>query len=103
MPTPTPTTADTQLLGDLGRTMVLLVDDQALVAEAVRRMLAGEAGIDYHYCADPSAAVQLAAQIRPTVILQDLVMPNVNGLTLVQRYRVTPEHGEIPVIVLSPQ
>ena len=81
--------------------MVLLVDDQALVAEAVRRMLAGESGIDFHYCADASAALQLAVRIRPTVILQDLVMPEVNGLTLVQRYRATVETRDIPIIVLS--
>src|SRR5438876_10855516 len=71
MPTPIPIKSDTERLS-AERTMVLLVDDQALVAEAVRRMLAAEAGIDFHYCADPSAAVELATQIRPTVILQDL-------------------------------
>src|SRR5437867_12606022 len=101
MQTPTPSPADTQLLGELGRIIVLLVDDQALVAEAVRRMLAEESGIDFHYCADASAALQLAVRIRPTVILQDLVMPEVNGLTLVQRYRATVETRDIPIIVLS--
>src|SRR5213592_2359408 len=101
MQTPTPMTGDTQLLGDLGRTMVLLVDDQALVAEAVRRLLVGESGIDFHYCGDASAALQLAVRLRPTVILQDLVMPEVNGLTLVERYRATVETRDIPIIVLS--
>ena len=32
--------------------MVLLVDDQAMVCEAVRRALAYQADIDFHYCAD---------------------------------------------------
>jgi len=45
--------------------------------------------------------LQLAVRIRPTVILQDLVMPEVNGLTLVQRYRATVETRDIPIIVLS--
>ena len=83
------------------RTMVLLVDDQAMVAEAVRRMLANDPEIDFHYCADPGAALRLAAQLKPTVILQDLVMPEVNGLTLVQNYRATAETKDIPIIVLS--
>ena len=30
--------------------MVLLVDDQTIVAEAVRRALVDEDGIDFHYC-----------------------------------------------------
>ena len=81
--------------------MVMLVDDQALVAEAVRRILASEPTVDFHYCSDPAAAVGVAIQIRPTVILQDLIMPGTSGLALVQRYRATPETKDIPIVVLS--
>ena len=59
---------------------VLLVDDQAIVAEAVRRSLVESADLDFHYCQDPHKALALAEQIHPTVILQDLVMPGVDGL-----------------------
>ncbi|MCW3480124.1 PleD family two-component system response regulator [Neisseriaceae bacterium JH1-16] len=81
--------------------MVLLVDDQVMVGEAVRRMLANEPGIDYHYCATPDDALRVAKSTRPTVILQDLVMPGVDGLTLVQQYRADPATRDTPVIVLS--
>jgi two-component system, chemotaxis family, response regulator WspR len=81
--------------------MVLLVDDQPMVGEAVRRALASDPGIHMHYCSDPDAAVALAEQISPTVILQDLVMPNVDGLSLVRQYRANPATKGIPIIVLS--
>ncbi len=81
--------------------MVLLVDDQAMVCEAIRRALASEADIDFHYCADAREALTLATQIRPTVILQDLVMPGIDGLTLVNQFRANPATREIPIIVLS--
>jgi len=81
--------------------MVLLVDDQAIVAEAVRRSLSGHPDIDFHYCSDPAQAQLVAAQIKPTVILQDLVMPGVDGLELVARFRADPSTAEIPIIVLS--
>jgi phosphoserine phosphatase RsbU/P len=80
---------------------VLLVDDQPIVAEAVKRMLAGETDMDFHYCADPSRAVSEALQFSPTVILQDLMMPDIDGLTLVQWYRAHPKLRDIPLIVLS--
>ena len=32
---------------------VLLIDDQPMIGEAVRRMLAGEPDIVFHYCATP--------------------------------------------------
>src|SRR5450631_2469736 len=81
--------------------MVLLVDDQAMVAEAMRRLLAGQPDIAFHYCADPTRAIALAEMIKPTVILQDLIMPDVDGLTLVKRYRANPVTRDIPIIMLS--
>jgi two-component system chemotaxis family response regulator WspR len=86
---------------DENSAMVLLVDDQALIAEAVRRGLAHEENIDFHYCSDPHQAVSQAILIKPTVILQDLVMPGLDGLTLVREYRNNPQTRDIPIIVLS--
>ena len=37
--------------------VVLLVDDQAIIGEAVRRMLAPQADIRFHYCQDPKQAL----------------------------------------------
>src|SRR6267378_2887314 len=81
--------------------MVLLVDDQAMVCEAVRRALANHSDIDFHYCADARQAIGVANQIKPTVILQDLVMPGIDGLTLVSQLRSNPATKDIPIIVLS--
>lgn len=81
--------------------MVLLVDDQVMIGEAIRRVLAKLPDMDFHYCSDPAEAIAIAKRIKPTVILQDLVMPGVDGLTLVRQYRANPATKDIPVIVLS--
>lgn len=81
--------------------MVLLVDDQVMVCEAVRRALANERDIDFHYCTDPLEALKLAEHVKPTVILQDLVMPGIDGLDLVRQYREKLLTRAVPVIVLS--
>ena len=83
------------------RVKVLLIDDQPLIGEAVRRMVAGEPDIDFHYLKDPLQALQTALAIHPTVILQDLVMPDVDGLELVTQFRAQEFTREIPMIVLS--
>jgi len=80
---------------------VLLIDDQPMIGEAVRRMLAGEADITFHYCRDATKALEEAARIEPTVILQDLVMPDIDGLTLVKNFRANEATRETPMIVLS--
>jgi sigma-B regulation protein RsbU (phosphoserine phosphatase) len=84
-----------------GSIRVLLVDDQAIVAETVSRMLAGERDIVLDYCAEPTEAIRRANEFGPSVILQDLVMPDVDGLTLVRFFRANPLTREVPLIVLS--
>jgi len=83
------------------RAVVLLVDDQAIIGEAIRRLLQDQPEIDYHYCSSGSQALDAAERIKPTVILQDLVMPDVDGLTLLTRYRASSTTRDVPVIVLS--
>ena len=85
----------------LSRPIVLLVDDQAIVAEAIRRMLLDDTDIEFHYCQEPARAVSMANEIKPTIILQDLVMPEVDGYTLLRFYRGNPSTSSTPVIVLS--
>ncbi len=82
------------------RISVLLVDDQPIIAEAVRRALATE-DIDFHYCQDPTEAIKTAAELKPTIILQDLVMPELDGLTMVRFYRANQDTSQVPIIVLS--
>jgi two-component system chemotaxis family response regulator WspR len=93
-----PATAPT---GQPDAPIVLLVDDQALVGEAVRRMLADQSDIQFHYCGNAVEALATAQQVHPTVILQDLIMPGVDGLTLVSQYRAAPNTANVPIIVLS--
>ncbi len=77
---------------DRNRLRVLLVDDQPMVAEP---------SMDFHYCGNPADALQVAEQFKPTVILQDLIMPNVDGLTLVRAYQTFAPTADIPIVVLS--
>jgi two-component system, chemotaxis family, response regulator WspR len=80
---------------------VLLVDDQAMIGEAIRRMLSAQPDLEFHYAGEPEQALAMAHALRPTVILQDLVMPTADGFDLIARYRADPLLSDVPVIVLS--
>src|SRR5262245_56271364 len=82
-------------------TVVLLVDNQPLIGEAVRRMLAPHADIAYHYCSHPASAFDVALEVKPTVVLLDLMMGDFDGLALIKRFRSTPSTAELPLVVLS--
>ena len=81
--------------------VVLLVDDQAFVGAAVGLLLESERDIELHCCLHAVNAIALANQIAPTLVLQDLVMPDIDGLTLVGLFRTNPQTAGTPVIVLS--
>jgi DNA-binding NarL/FixJ family response regulator len=65
---------------------VMVVDDQALVREGLMTLLEAAAGITpVAAAADGEEAVRLAARHRPDVVLMDLRMPGVDGLTAIER------------------
>src|SRR5438067_695455 len=80
---------------------VLLVDDQRFVGMALERLLATDSDIVIHCCPRAADAIARAREIRPAVILQDLVMPDIDGMAMVRAFRENPLTSAIPIIVLS--
>ena len=88
-------------LADVDDIRVLLIDDQPMVAQAVGRMLADVPKLVFRSCTDPAQAIAAANAFEPTVILQDLVMPDIDGQMLVKFFRANPATTDVPMIVLS--
>lgn len=80
---------------------VLLIDDQPMVLEKLRLVLGAHADIALRAESSAEAAVAAAMEFKPTVILQDLIMPGVDGYGLLARYRATEELANVPVVILS--
>jgi DNA-binding response OmpR family regulator len=90
-----------QVLADGRAISVLLVDDQQFVGAALGRLLTSEEDIELHCCYNALDAIARANEIRPTVIVQDLVLPGIDGLTMVRMFRANPPTAATPIIVLS--
>jgi PleD family two-component response regulator len=88
-------------IGAVGPIVVLLVDDQAFVGAALRMLLRSEADIELHCCLSAVEAVAAANRLSPSVVLQDLVMPDGDGLSLVAAFGANPLTSATPVVVLS--
>ncbi len=80
---------------------ILLVDDQPIIAEGIRRMIEDQEDMELTYVEDPTQAIEKAVEIDATIILQDLVMPESDGMTLLRFYKANQDTRDIPVIVLS--
>jgi two-component system chemotaxis response regulator CheB len=77
---------------------VLVVDDSAVVRQTVSALLAGEPGVTVSVAADPIIAMQKMAVQRPDVILLDLQMPRMDGLTFLDKIMA---EDPIPVVICS--
>jgi CheY-like chemotaxis protein len=64
-------------------------------------LIASASDIDLHCCLFPTNAIALANQIDPALILVDLIMPDLDGMSLLRLLRANPQTAATPVIVLS--
>jgi len=79
---------------------VLVADDQATVREGLVTLLGLAPGIEVvGAAADGAEAIALTADLHPEVVLMDLGMPTVDGVTATARIRA--EHPDTQVVVLT--
>jgi len=79
---------------------ILVVEDNPITRKMVRYALQAE-GFEVREADDGHAALALAAAARPALVLQDLVLPDMDGVHLLEGLRALPSCAEVPVVVLS--
>jgi CheY-like chemotaxis protein len=102
-PQPSPATCsyiDTNAAASNGKIRILLADDHKVMRESLALMLGGEHDFEIvGQAEDGNAAVELTQVLRPTVVLMDLTMPNMDGITATRI--IVERHPEVRVIGLS--
>ncbi|PPG26869.1 DNA-binding response regulator [Pseudoclavibacter sp. RFBG4] len=83
-------------------TRVLVVDDQALIRQAVSDILGQEPGIDVvGEARNGKEAVTLVASLRPDVVLMDIRMPELDGIEATAAICGDPRNTDVRVLILT--
>jgi DNA-binding response OmpR family regulator len=87
-------------MGQHSSAAVLVVEDEADIRETLRDILEMEG---YRVCcaANGQEALNVLSEVRPKLILLDLMMPVMSGYELLKRLRESSELATIPVAVVS--
>lgn len=79
---------------------ILIVEDQPDVAELIDVVLKGE-GFNVAVARDGAQGLILARDWNPDLILMDIMLPGVDGGTLISRLRRETETSRIPIVAMS--
>ncbi len=80
---------------------ILLIDDEQVVERLLQQMLKQEPELVLYYCPDATQAIQMAETVRPVLILVDLLMPEIDGISLIRQFRNRRAFSQLPIIMLS--
>ncbi|MBD2461411.1 PAS domain S-box protein [Oscillatoria sp. FACHB-1407] len=85
---------------DASQGTVLVIDDDPSVRELVAHYLAKE-GFHVETANTGEDGLQLARNLRPIAITLDVLIPNMNGWTVLSALKADPELADIPVVVMT--
>jgi DNA-binding response OmpR family regulator len=80
-----------------GQPLILVVDDEAVIADAVAARLRSE-GLEVEVASDGPSAVARCAELRPDLVVLDLMLPGFDGLEVCRRIQ---QQRPVPVLMLT--
>jgi two-component system alkaline phosphatase synthesis response regulator PhoP len=79
---------------------ILVVDDEPEITEIIEAFLEN-AGYNVKVENQPHNAIQLARELKPDLILLDIMMPGTDGYQICNQIKEDPDMSETPVIFLT--
>lgn len=85
---------------DYSKYTLLAVDDVPLNILLIKKML-GKFNFQFRTASNGQKALDSVAEVKPDLILLDLMMPGIDGFEVIRRLRANPETEDIHIVILS--
>jgi len=79
---------------------ILLIEDEQIMFDLLQKKLRGE-GYEVSIAKDGEEGLRAMREVKPDLILLDIVMPKIGGFEVMEEMQKEPELKKIPIIVIS--
>lgn len=80
--------------------IILIVEDDKFLRDLISQKLSKE-GYNIDQAVDGEEGVKKTKEIKPAIVLLDLILPGIDGFEVLTKLKEDPETKNIPVIILS--
>lgn len=79
---------------------IVIIDDNELYLQNTSQLF-NHLGFKTEPISNPEIAIESLCQIKPKLIILDIMMPDIDGFTLLKNIKTHPQINSIPVVILS--
>ncbi len=80
---------------------IVIIEDNQDAARLIKRILMARGNYDIHLAADGVEGIQLVREVRPDMVITDLMMPDVDGFAVIETMKSDPTTKDIPIVVVT--
>ena len=84
---------------DKPKLRVLVIEDEESIRRFMQRVL--EPSYEFHEAPDGTEGIKQARSVKPQVILLDLRLPDMDGLSVLAKLKTNPDTLAIPIVIVS--
>jgi len=80
---------------------ILIVEDDTILRDLISQKLRKENDYEIVEAVDGEEGLKKAREVKPDIILLDLILPGIDGFGVLEQIKKDPEIAKIPVVILS--
>ncbi len=80
---------------------IVIIEDNQDAARLIKRILQARGNYDIHLAGDGADGIKLVREVRPDMVITDLMMPDVDGFAVIETMKSDPNTKTIPIVVVT--
>ncbi|MEZ4671379.1 MAG: threonine synthase [Anaerolineae bacterium] len=80
---------------------IVIIEDNIDAARLIQRILQARGNYEIHLAADGEQGIRLVHEVRPDMVITDLMMPDVDGFQVIENMKGNKVTANIPIVVVT--